>query len=147
MDRTDKEQYIFGSILLLSNKLQVYGNKFISDLTMKQWFLLMLISKMESKTPTVKEIASFSGSTRQNVKKMIEPLAKKGYLKIEKSSTDARALNITLNSKTFEFFNNYEKIAKNCVNTLFSEINIDLLNSTVQTMSKLLDFLENEERN
>lgn len=144
MDRTDKEQYIFGSILLLSNKLQAYGNNFIEDITMKQWFLLMLISKMNSKSPTVKEIANFSGSTRQNIKKMIEPLNKKGYIKVEKSKNDARALSISLTSKTYEFFESYKDIAKTCSNNVFKDVNSDLLNSTAETVKILLDFFEND---
>jgi hypothetical protein len=49
MDRTATEEYIFGSILLLSNKMQVWGDAILSDLTLKQWFLLILISNMKNK--------------------------------------------------------------------------------------------------
>lgn len=146
MNRSNKEQYIFGSILLLSNKLEAYGNKFIKDITMKQWFLLMLISKMESKNPTIKEIADFSGTTRQNIKQIINPLAKKNYLKIEKSSIDARALNISLTSKTFKFFSDYENIAKECSSNVFSDISIDLLDNTIETLNKLMNFFDKEKK-
>jgi DNA replication protein DnaD len=63
MNQTEKEQYVFGSILLLSNKLQSLGDKILTDLTLKQWFLLMMISKMGLKDPSVKEISDFTGTS------------------------------------------------------------------------------------
>jgi DNA-binding MarR family transcriptional regulator len=95
MDRTAREEYIFGSILFLSNKIQAWGDNILSGLTLKQWFLLMLISKMENKNPTINEITEFTGTSRQNIKKMIEHLDRKKYHKIKKSKTDARALNVS----------------------------------------------------
>ena len=137
MERTEIEQYIFGSILLLSNKMQIWGDKAIPDLTIKQWFLLLLISKMENSSPSIKEIAEFSGTTRQNVKKMIEQLDAKKYVKIKTSKIDARALNVTLLKKTFDYFKENEKKAEEVVNQIFSEISDEELIVTKQTFDKL----------
>jgi len=143
MNRTDKEEYVFGSILLLANKLQIWGDNMIDDLTMKQWFLLLLISKMGILNPTVKEVADFTGTSRQNVKKMLEQLEKKEYVSIDKSKKDARALNVTLSRKTFEYFIANEKRGAEAVHDLFSEITDDELSVTNRTLEKLLIVLGN----
>ncbi|MCL2722014.1 MAG: MarR family transcriptional regulator [Treponema sp.] len=138
MNRTIKEEYIFGMVLLLANKLQIWGDNILEDITLKQWFLLMLISKMIVENPTIKEIAEFSGTSRQNTKKMLEQLAKKNYVKINKSKTDERALNIVLTKKTFSYFTENEKKAADNVNLLFNDITSDELNVTERTLEKLL---------
>ena len=140
MDRTAREEYIFGSILLLSNKIQVWGDNILSDLTLKQWFLLLLISKMENKNPTINEISDFSGTSRQNIKKMLEHLDRKKYLKIKKSKTDARALNVSLSKKTHDYFADNEKKGAEALISLFSEITEEELNVTCKTLEKLLVF-------
>jgi len=143
MDRTAMEEYIFGSILLLANKMQIWGDTIIPDLTLKQWFLLLLISKMGTKTPTINEIAEFSGTSRQNVRKMLEQLDKKKYVKIKESRTDARALGVSLLKKTYEYFAENEKNCAEAVNVLFSEITGEELSITIKTLNKLLVFFGN----
>jgi DNA-binding MarR family transcriptional regulator len=123
--------------LLLANKLQIWGDGILEDITLKQWFLLMLISKMAQK-PTIKEIADFSGTSRQNTKKMLEQLAKKNYIRINKSKTDDRALNVVLTKKTYSFFADNEKKTNDSLRTLFTEIHDDELVITEKTLEKIL---------
>jgi len=140
MGRIAAEEYIFGSILLLSNKMQVWGDSIIPDLTLKQWFLLMMISKMENKNPTINEISEFTGTSRQNTKKMLEHLHGKKYLKIKKSKTDARALNVSISKKTYDYFVDNEKKGAEAIALLFFAITEKELNVTCKTLEKLLVF-------
>jgi len=137
MNRTEIEEYVFGSILLLANKMQIWGDKILEDLTLKQWFLLMLISKMKKINPTINEVSEFTGTSRQNVKKMLEQLEENNYLKINKSKTDARALNVSLLRKTYDYFAENEKKCTIAVNNLFSDITDDELSFTTKTFDKL----------
>jgi DNA-binding MarR family transcriptional regulator len=138
MDRVYKAEIIFGSILLLASKFQIWGDGVIKEPTLKQWFLLMLISKMDKATPSVKEISDFSGTSRQNVKQILEHLESKGYVSIEKSDKDARALTVTLTQQTYDFFEaNAEKSAE-AIRALFSEITDDELDVSVRLLGKLL---------
>ena len=137
MNRLNHEAYVFGMFLLLANKLQIWGDSILEDITLKQWFLLMLISKMAQK-PTIKEIADFSGTSRQNTKKMLEQLAKKNYVRISKSKTDDRALNVVLTKKTYSYFADNEKKTNDSLRTLFTEIHDDELVITKKTLEKIL---------
>jgi len=143
MTRTEIVEYVFGSILLLANKMQIWGDNILEDLTLKQWFLLMLISKMKKTNPTINEVSEFTGTSRQNVKKMLEQLEEKKYVKIIKSKMDARALNVSLLRKTYDYFSENEKKCTIAVNNLFSDITDDELATTGKTFDKLHAFFGN----
>ncbi len=142
MDRTEQEEYIFGGILLLANKFQIWGDGLLDEITLKQWFLILLISKMDSQYPTVKEVADFTGTTRQNIKKMLEHLEIQGFVSLSRSKTDARAWNVGLTPKSFEYFVSNAQKGADAVNTLFSQVSDNELESAAATVKKLLFALE-----
>ena len=140
--RIDKEQYYFGGILLLANKLQVWGDGILPDLTFKQLFLLLFIKEMESNNPTVKEVSDFTGTSRQNVKKMLERLEMTGYVSLTRSKIDARAWGVALTEKSFEYFAEHDQKSAEIVSEMFSNISDEELDSAMQTMGKLFYFLD-----
>lgn len=103
MDELAQKAYIFGTIFSLSNKLQVIGDKFDADITIKQWLLLVGISKFKE-PPTISEVASFIGYSRQNAKRMAAALQQRGFVTITRDRRDARALRITRTPKCMEYF-------------------------------------------
>ena len=142
MDRADRAEYLFGSILLLSNKFQIWGDNLIPELTLKQWFLLILISKMDAQAPTVKEVADFSGTSRQNVKKLLEHLESEGFVRLSRSKTDARAWSVALTPRTFAYFSENAKMGANAVSGLFEKISDSELDSAISVADRLLSALE-----
>lgn len=146
MDRTEKEEYIIGSISLLSNKITLLGDTIFPDITFKQWFLLMMISKIERKDKNLNSIAEVVGTTRQNVKKMLVPLQSKGYVTIEKSKNDARALNVEMTEKTYQYFDENNEPTASEANKLFSSFSIAEIDSFVYTLEKLLRCFETHEK-
>jgi len=139
MKRVEKEQFIFGGVLLLANKFQNLGDKAMPDITLKQWFLLLMISKMEIKSPSLQEIANYTGNTRQNVKQLITVLEEKEYIKTGKSETDSRVMTVQLTEKTFQHFTENEKLGENLVNDLFSGIEIKKLDAVISVFNSLLE--------
>jgi DNA-binding MarR family transcriptional regulator len=144
MDRIERSEYFFGNVLLLANKLQIWGDTLVEDVTFKQLFLLLLISKMETKEPTVTELANFAGTSRQNVKKMLESLKSKGYVYLDRSESDTRALNIRLTDKALDYFLANTEKAANAVAELFSDVSEEELSAAVIVADKLLTVLENK---
>ena len=142
MDRTEKEEYIIGSISLLSSKTTLLGDAIFPDITFKQWFLLLMISKMELQDKNLSSIAEVVGTTRQNVKKMLVPLESKGYVNIGKSMNDARALIVELTEKTYQYFaENNEPTACEAAK-LFSSFSVTEIDSFVYALKKLLHCFE-----
>lgn len=142
MNRTDKEEFIIGSICLLSNKLTQFGDALLPDITFKQWFLLMMISKMEKEEKSLKDIAEFVGSTRQNVKKMLVPLEAKGYVAVERSGQDARALRVELTEKTYQYFRDNDLPTARETNRLFSAFSGEEIDRLTGDLLKLTGCME-----
>lgn len=147
MNRVEKEQFIFGSILLLANKLQIFGDKLFTDFTLKQWFLIIMMSKMENKEPTVREISDFTGTTRQNVKKMLLPLENKGFVAVEKSATDGRALKVSLTDKSYQYFNDHKNDSEIIVDRIFTAIGEEDLDTVIRVFNALFATISNIENN
>lgn len=138
MSRTENEEYIIGSVSLISNKIMKFGDSIFPDITYRQWFLLMMISKMESQEKSINSIAEFVGTTRQNVKKMLVPLEKKGYVIIAKSSSDARALRVELAEKTYQYFSENDEPTIRETNKMFSTFSDEEIDSLACALGKLL---------
>ena len=146
MDRTEKEEFIIGSISLLSNKITIFGDALFPDITFKQWFLLMMISKMELQDKNINSIAVVVGTTRQNVKKLLVPLKNKGYVTIEKSTNDARSLKVELTEKTYQYFEEINEPSAHEANKLFSTFSISEIDSLYCNLEKLLHCFETYEK-
>lgn len=142
MNTTEKQEYIIGCVSLLSNRLMQYGDSILPDITFKQWFLLMTISLMDAPEKSINAIAEFVGTTRQNIKKMLTPLERKGYVNINKSEHDARALNVKLTEKTFRYFSDNALPAERAANRLFSDFSDEEIDGMVSGLSKLTVSLE-----
>lgn len=138
MNITEKEDYIIGCISLLSNKITQFGDFILPDITFKQWFLLIMISKMELQEKNINSIAEFVGTTRQNVKKMLIPLESKGYVIIKRSRNDARALKVELTEKTYRYFSENDEPTARETNKLFSSFSVEEIDSLACALKKLL---------
>lgn len=142
MDRTEKEEYIIGCVSLLSNKLSQAGDTIFPDITFKQWFLLMMISKMEpGQEKNINSISKIVGTSRQNIKKMLISLETKGYVVIKKSVHDLRALKVELTDKTYQYFLENTDIAAQQANQLFKRFSHDEINSLICNLQKLMECL------
>ena len=138
MNRTENEEYIIGCVSLLSNKITQFGDSILPDITFKQWFLLIMISKMELREKSINSIAEVVGTTRQNVKKMLVSLENKGYVLIEKSDSDARALKVELTEKAYQYFIENDASAACETNKLFSAFSTEEIEGLACTLKKLL---------
>ena len=142
MDRTENEEYIIGCICLLSNKIIKFGDQMLPDITFRQWFLLLMISKMSDKEKNINSIAAFTGTTRQNVKKLLTPLESKGYVIFKKSSSDARALKVELTETAYRYFEENAETAAAETDRLFSSFSDGEIGSLSKNLSKLLGTFE-----
>lgn len=146
MDDLKEKAYIFGSIFTLSNKLQSLGDKFDKNLTVKQWLLLAGIFKSNSNSPTISEVADLIGNSRQNVKKMVLILEKRGFVMLQKDLKDARILRISLTEKCKEYLLKREKSETEYLEQLFEDFNSDEIKALADGISKLEKSIVKKER-
>lgn len=142
MNKTEKEEFIIGSIFLLANRINYFGDNLLPDITFKQWFLLIMISKMDIDEKNINSIAKFVGTTRQNIKKMLKPLETKGYVIISKSQQDARALKVELTQKTYQYFIDNDASTTYKANQLFEMFSDEEVNEFMNNLQKLQHCLE-----
>jgi len=141
MNLLDKQKFIFGSIFLLANKLQVKGDSYFAEdeMTTKQWFLIVMVSQFGENPPMLTEVASMMGTTRQNVKQLALKLEEKGFLVIEKDAKDSRILRLKLTKKNQQFWENRDAKDSAFIQDLFKSMTNEEITVMQQAMKKLLD--------
>lgn len=146
MNDLDKKAYIFGSIFTLSNRLQVLGDAFDENITIKQWLFIACIAKLDE-APTISEVAKFAGYSRQNAKRIAAALEKGGFVSIYKDKEDARILRIILMPKCKNYFASRDERELQFINELFNGFNtksIDGLYSSLSWLAKNIEIMERE---
>lgn len=141
MNELEQKAYIFGTIFSLSNKLQVIGDKFDKNITIKQWLLLVSISKFPE-PPTISEVANYIGYSRQNAKRMAAALEERGFVAITKDENDARALRIALTPKCIEYFTGRNQRESEFLEEIFDGFDAELTAGFYQGLSRLAQNIE-----
>ncbi|HPR92978.1 MAG TPA: MarR family transcriptional regulator [Syntrophomonadaceae bacterium] len=136
MDELEQKAYIFAEIFRLSNKLQVLGDEFDKNITIKQWLFMVYVSKL-GEPPTVTEVANFIGYSRQNAKRLADTLQEKGYVTIIKDKNDARALRIALTQKCLEYFQQRSNRELEFLKQIFNEFDAELTEGVYKGLLKL----------
>jgi DNA-binding MarR family transcriptional regulator len=141
VENLEEKAYIFGTIFVLSNKLQLLGDKLDRRLTVKQWLLLVGIAKSASAAPAIGEVAALIGSSRQNVKKMALILEKEGFVTLRRDALDARILRISLTQACMEHLRTREEKELRFIEALFRGFESEELQAFVRVVTKLKDNL------
>lgn len=136
MNELEEKAYIFASIFALANKLQVLGDAFDENITIKQWLFIVYVSKF-SEPPTISEVANFIGYSRQNAKRIAVALNERGYITIIKDENDARALRITLTPKCKKYFTQRSDKEMEFLDRLFAGFDHDLTHNVYQGLTRL----------
>lgn len=141
MDELEQKAYIFAAIFAVSNKLQVLGDAFDENITIKQWLFVVGVSKF-SEPPTISEVAKFIGYSRQNAKRIAVALDERGYITISKDKNDARALRITLTQKCTKYFSKRSQRELEFLDRLFNGFDPNLTNDVYRGLTRLAENIE-----
>ncbi len=128
----DLKKYLFGNIFLLANRVQVIGDQTLGNggMTIKQWFLTIMVLQFGNYSPALGEVAELMGSSHQNVKQLALKLQQKGFLMIEKDKQDARTLRLSLTNGCYLLWKKQDLEIKEVLNVLLGDLNkneIDVL--------------------
>ena len=133
----DKKAYIFGGLFFLSNKIQNAGDKLFTEITTKQWFLLISIIQSGIENPTITEVSNIIGYSRQNVKKLAVHLQNAGLIELIKDTKDSRILRVTLTEKCFQYFESRQAPEEEFLESLYYGVTDKELNDMFLVMNKL----------
>ena len=90
----DGRYLAFGLLFAASNRLETVGDRYLEELTAKQWYLLLCLTTFFERPPTLSQLAEQMGSSRQNVKQLALKLEKKGFVALVRDERDRRALRV-----------------------------------------------------
>jgi DNA-binding MarR family transcriptional regulator len=138
-DKLDKIKFIFGSLFILANKLQVLGDNFLDEITTKQWFLLVMVGQFKDHYPTLSQVASLMGSSHQNAKQIALKLEKKGLICIEKDTKDSRAIRLKLTPACYEYFEGRQGKDNEFLEELFKDLNEMEINTLAVGIHKITE--------
>ena len=99
----NQRKAIFSSLFIVANKLQTIFDNHIPQISLKQ-FMLLSIVRQSKELLTFTQLGNILGCSRQNIKKLAEILEKKGFVIIQKSPYDTRAMCICPIDKVNDFF-------------------------------------------
>lgn len=112
-DTLHRTQAIFSSIFVLQNRMQTAGEKLQPQISMKQWLLLAMTACCPEPR-TLTNIGNLMGCSRQNVKKLVSSLEKKGYVQLVSGSNNSVHIVLTdkVNQHMEEFGDRHLQVLK-----------------------------------
>lgn len=143
---TEKQRKaIFSSLFIVGNRLQTIFDNHIPQISLKQFMLLSIVRQSEEPL-TFTQLGNILGCSRQNIKKLAEILEKKGFVIIQKSSHDTRAMCICPTDKVNDFFENDFLKYQEELKYLFEVYTDEEVETLFILLSKLYAGIENLER-
>ncbi|OIJ14203.1 hypothetical protein BKP37_08960 [Anaerobacillus alkalilacustris] len=140
----DREKFIFGSLFLLTNKLQVKGDQLFEEdgMTLRQWFLTVMILQFQDGTPTLGEVSALMGTSHQNTKQLAKKLEEKNFLRFIKDQRDGRILRLMLTEQSHQYWKLRENEGDIFLNKLFCDLTNEELKMMVSGITKMLGTIE-----
>ena len=148
LNEVEDKQFVFGTLFVLTNKLQTLLDRTLSDynMTAKQWFLSTVIESLFDSPPTLKEVADVMGYSHQNVKQVALKLQQKEFLKIERDKYDGRAIRLELTEKSYLFWEKMQKSGEKFLTDVYKDLNHEELVVLRKSITKILINLQDMER-
>lgn len=141
----NQEKAIFNTIFIVGNKLQTLFDQRIPGITLKQ-FMLLSIARQSAEPLTFTQTGELLGCSRQNVKKLAEILQEKGFVRIEQSPRDPRAMCLRPTPRAEAFFNEDFARCRQELRYLFEVYSEEETETLFALMAKLYAGIENLER-
>lgn len=138
----DQEKAIFATLFIAGNRLQTLFDAHIPHLSLKQ-FMLLSVARQSETSLTFTQLGTLLGCSRQNIRKLAEALARKGFARIEPSPDDARALCLSLTKKTDEFYRNDFPKYQRELRYLFELYTQEEIGMLFRLLTKLYDGIDN----
>lgn len=136
---------IFSTLFIAGNRLQTLFDSRIPKVSLKQFMLLSIVRQSEAPL-TFTQAGDLLGCSRQNIKKLADVLAKKGFVSISRSPADARAVCICPTEKAADFFRNDFPEYQEDLKYLFEVYTDSELKTLFLLLSKLYAGIENLEK-
>ena len=141
-DTSHRMQAIFSSIFVLQNRMQTAGEKLQTEISMKQW-LLLVMTECCPEPRTLTNIGNLMGCSRQNVKKLALALERKGFVHLQLSNNNSVVVELT--ERVQRYAEEIGERQMKALSLLFSDFSEEEIGQLFFLYSKLYTGLERVE--
>lgn len=141
----NQQKAIFSTLFIAGNKLQTLFDNYIPEISLKQFMLLSIVRQSKEQL-TFTQLGNLLGCSRQNIKKIADVLLKKGFITIEQSPHDTRAMCICPTQKVNDYFQNNFSEYQEELQYLFEIYTEKEIETLFILLSKLYAGIENLEK-
>lgn len=143
LNQINDETFIFGALFMVANKMDTLLERELNrfGVTSRQWFLSVCAATVFEQAPTLKELASASGTSYQNVKQVALKLQFKNLMRLRKDPNDARTTRVELTPESVGFWAQTEGDSQIFMEKLYRGITPEEFAQTRSTLEKLMDNL------
>lgn len=141
----NRQKAVFSTIFIAGNKLQTLFDKNIPEVSLKQFMLLSIVRQSEEPL-TFTQLGNLLGCSRQNIKKLANVLMKKGFISMEQSPVDTRAMCICPTERVNDYFQNDFLEYQEELKYLFAVYTEKEIETLFVLLSKLYTGIENLEK-
>lgn len=134
---------LFAGIFIQENRLHAVYDRY-NQMSCKQWLLMAVCNAFET-PPDLSTLASAMGCSRQNVKKLALNLEKEGYITLEKSPEDGRALCVRKTEKGLQFSKNNAELGDQVHDAIFREFTEEEIAQYYQLSIKMMHGIDHLE--
>ncbi len=141
----NQRKAVFSTLFIAGNRLQTLFDNHIPEVSLKQ-FMLLTVVRQSKEQLTFTQLGNLLGCSRQNIKKLADVLMKKGFITIQKSPHDTRAMCICPTEKADAFFVNEFSEYQEGLKYLFEVYTDKEIETLFILLSKLYTGIENLEK-
>ncbi|MDE7312937.1 MAG: MarR family transcriptional regulator [Eubacterium sp.] len=141
----NQRKAIFSTLFIAGNKLQTLFDNHIPEVSLKQFMLLSVVRQSKEQL-TFTQLGNLLGCSRQNIKKLADALMKKGFITIQQSPQDTRAMCICPTKKVNDYFQNDFFVYQEELKFLFEVYTDEEIETLFLLLSKLYAGIENLEQ-
>ena len=144
-------QQALAALFAVTNKLQLQGDKYLQDLTIRQMLAIPAIIHAPGGKATISYIARKLGTTKQSAKQIVDVIEKKKYISTAPSGRDKRAVDVTITPEGAQAFKTCSERTDEFLADIFHDFTAEDLEAFCTLLSMLYRFdgisMENFEAN
>ena len=128
------------TLFLVTNKLQMQGDKHLQDLTIRQMLAIPALVHAPKGKATINHLARSMGTTKQSAKQIVDAMERKGYLSVAPSEQDKRAVNVTITPEGQQAFRVCSERTDEFLAGIFNDFSTEDLVTLCTLLQKLYRF-------
>jgi Transcriptional regulators len=128
------------TLFLVTNKLQMQGDKRLKDITIRQMLAIPALVHAPDGKATINHLARSMGTTKQSAKQIVDAMERKGYLSVVPSAQDKRAVNVVVTPEGQEAFRFCSERTDEFLADIFCNFSTEELETLCAFLKKLYCF-------